>query len=159
MTIEKIINKETNSLSEIQQVMSENNSAIHNAKYYADLRRNSAGNISLPKTQADQNKEPYVVVKGYDVASGQMIAEDKNTGKTFPARVLSDGPLAVDSRVMGFPPGPGESQGAIRGPMKGKPIPPIEVKKKRKKQVEEVTEELIITVGLNVRFLSKGTRS
>lgn len=153
MSIEKITNKATNSLSEIQQVMSENKSSgVQNAKYQSDLRRTFANNISLPKTQADQNKEPYVVVKGYDVTTGQMIAEDKNTGKTFPTRVLSNGPLAVGSRVMGFPPGPGESMGAIRGPMKGPSIPPYETKKKKKKE-EEIVEVIELRYTLRVAFI------
>jgi hypothetical protein len=54
---------------------------------------------------------------------------------------------------MGFPPAPGQSMGAIRGPMKGPPIPPYEAKKKKKKE-EEIVEVLNLKYTLKVAFIS-----
>jgi hypothetical protein len=81
-----------------------------------------------------------------------MRAEDKSTGKIFNAKVLSDGPLAVGSRVMGFPPANGESEGYIRGPMKGPPVPPLEIPKKPKKKEEEIVEVLELRYTLIAAF-------
>jgi hypothetical protein len=154
MVIEKKLNQETKTLADASRLMEQNNKRIADeARYYAELRRSQRKPVTKPKEEARKEpKEPYVVVKGFDVISGKMMAEDKSTGKTFPVRVLSDGPLALESRVMGFPPGPGQSMGAIRGPMKGPPIPPIETKKKKKKEVKEVDTLQYI---LNVYFVTK----
>lgn len=155
MTIKKVLNQETKTISEAKQIMSQNEqNIIQESRYQSSLRRQQAKPITASnKQQANTNKEPYVVVKGFDVATGKMKAEDKNTGKVFDAIVLSDGPLAVGSRVLGFPPKSGESVGAIRGPMKGPPVPPMEIPKKpKKKEEEEAIEEVvelhyILTVG------------
>ena len=141
MTIKKTLNQETKTVSEAKQIMSQNEkNIIQESKYQSNLRRNQSA-ITKPREKAKVNKEPHVVVKGFDVAAGKMKAEDKSTGKIFNVKVLSDGPLAVGSRVMGFPPRSGESEGYIRGPMKGPDVPPLEIPKKPKKK-EEKTEEL-----------------
>jgi len=154
MVIEKKLNTETKTLADASRLMEQNNKRIADeARYYAELRRSQRKPVTKPKEEARKEpKEPYVVVKGFDVVSGKMKAEDKSTGKIFNAIVLSDGPLALESRVMGFPPGPGQSIGAIRGPMKGPPIPPVETKKKKKKEVKEVDTLQYI---LNVYFVTK----
>lgn len=154
MTIKKVLNQETKTISDAKQIMSQNEqNIIQESRYQSSLRRQPKPITAPNKQQANTNKEPYVVVKGFDVATGKMKAEDKNTGKVFDAIVLSDGPLAVGSRVLGFPPKSGESVGAIRGPMKGPPVPPMEIPKKpKKKEEEEAIEEVvelhyILTVG------------
>jgi hypothetical protein len=43
---------------------------------------------------------------------------------------------------MGFPPVDGQSEGYIRGPMKGPPVPPMEIPKKPKKKKEEKVDVL-----------------
>jgi len=155
MVIEKKLNQETKTLADASRLMEQNNKRITDeARYYAELRRSQRKPVTKPKEEAiKEPKEPYVIVKGFDVVSGKMMAEDKSTGKTFPVRVLSDGPLALESRVMGFPPGPGQSMGAIRGPMKGPPIPPVEGKKKPKKKEEEIVEVLDLKYTLKVAFI------
>lgn len=155
MVVEKKSNQETKTLADASRLMEQNNKRIADeARYYAELRRSQRKPVTKPKEEATKEpKEPYVVVKGFDVLSGKMKAEDKSTGKIFNAIVLSDGPLALESRVMGFPPAPGQSVGAIRGPMKGPPIPPIEKKKKPKKKKPVETKELQYT--LSILFVAK----
>lgn len=152
MTIKKTLNQKIKTVSEAKQIMSQNEkNIIQESKHQSNLRRNQSA-ITKPREQAKVNKEPHVVVKGFDVATGKMKAEDKSTGKIFNAKVLSDGPLAVGSRVMGFPPRDGGSEGYIRGPMKGPPVPPMEVPKEpKKKEIETDTLQYV----LNVYFVTK----
>ena len=152
MTIKKSLNQKVETVSEAKQIMSQNEkNIIQESRYQSNLRRNQSS-ITKPREQAKVNKEPHVVVKGFDVATGKMKAEDKSTGKIFNAKVLSDGPLAVDSRVMGFPPADGQPEGYIRGPMKGPDVPPLEIPKKpKKKEIETDTLQYV----LNVYFVTK----
>lgn len=140
MVIEKKLNQETKTIADAARLMEQNKRVVDDARYYSALRRSQRSSITKPKEEArkEPTKEPYVVVKGFDPVIGKMTAEDKSTGKVFPVEILSDGPLALDSRVMGFPPGPGEKKGYIRGPMKGPPVPPLEAVKKPKKKEEEI---------------------
>lgn len=155
MAIEKVINQKVETASEVKQIMSQNEkNIIQESKYQSNLRRNQSP-ITKPREQAKVNKEPHVVVKGFDVATGKMRAEDKSTGKIFNAKVLSNGPLAVGSRVMGFPPRNGESEGYIRGPMKGPDVPPLEIQKKPKKK-EESVEVLELRYTFKFAFVTKG---
>lgn len=153
MVIEKKLNTEVKTIADASRIMEQNNKKIvDEARYYAQLRRNQSP-ITKPREQAKVNKEPHVVVKGFDVATGKMRAEDKSTGKIFNAKVLSNGPLAVGSRVMGFPPRDGESEGYIRGPMKGPDVPPMEIPKKPKKK-EEIEEVWELRYTMKVAFIS-----
>lgn len=152
MSVEKVTNQPTNSITDVKRLMTENEKrTVSEAKYQSNLRRQHSNKITLSQTEKPI-KEPYVVVKGFDVDTGKMIAEDKNNGITFPARILSDGPLAVGSRVLGFPPQNGGVEGAIRGPMKGPPIPPLEIPKKPKKKKEKEPDQLQYI--LNVYFVA-----
>jgi hypothetical protein len=152
MTIKKTLNQETKTISDAKQIMSQNEkNIIQESRYQSNLRRNTSP-LTKPREQAKNNKEPHVIVKGFDVVTGKMRAEDKSTGKIFNAKVLSDGPLAVGSRVMGFPPANGESEGYIRGPMKGPPVPPLEIPKKPKKKEEEIVEVLELRYTLIAAF-------
>ena len=152
MTIKKSLNQKVETVSEAKQIMSQNEkNIIQESRYQSNLRRNQSS-ITKPREQAKVNKEPHVVVKGFDVATGKMRAEDKSTSKIFNAKVLSDGPLAVGSRVMGFPPADGQPEGYIRGPMKGPDVPPMETPKKPKK--EEIETDTL-QYALNVYFVTK----
>jgi hypothetical protein len=154
MAIKKTLNQETKTIPEAKQIMSQNEkNIIQESKYQSNLRRNTSP-LTKPREQAKVNKEPHVIVKGFDVATGKMRAEDKSTGKIFNAIVLSDGPLALDSRVMGFPPADGQSEGYIRGPMKGPPVPPMEIPKKPKKNEEEKEEIWELRYTMKVAFIS-----
>ena len=112
---------------------------LSEGKYQRGLRRSA----QKPLT-SNKNKEPNVIYRGYDPEQGNHIAEDVTTGRRFQSEVLSNGPLAKDSRVMGFPPKPGQGQGYIRGPMKGPEIPPMEGKKKKRPKKEEEKKEINI---------------
>ena len=159
MTIKKTLNQETKTVSDAKQIMSQNEkNIIQESKYQSNLRRNQSA-ITKPREQAKVNKEPHVVVKGFDVATGKMKAEDKSTGKIFNAKVLSNGPLAVGSRVMGFPPKDGKSEGYIRGPMKGPDVPPMEIPKNPKKPKEEIEEIEEIRYEFKIRIIPKGSWS
>ena len=154
MTIKKILNQKVETVFEVKQIMSQNEkNIIQESRYQSNLRRNTSP-LTKPREQAKVNKEPHVVVKGFDVATGKMRAEDKSTGKTFNAKVLSNGPLAVGSRVMGFPPREGESEGYIRGPMKGPDVPSLEIPKKTKKKKVEVEEVGELRYTMKVAFIS-----
>ena len=154
MVIEKKLNTEVKTIADASRLMEQNNKRIvDEARYYAQLRRSQRPPITKSKEEARKEpKEPYVVVKGFDPVIGKMTAEDKSTGKVFSVEVLSDGPLALDSRVMGFPPGPGQKSGYIRGPMKGPPVPPMEIPKKPKKKEEKELDTLQYI--LNVYFVT-----
>ena len=121
------------------------------SKYQGGLRRSTQNPLTGNKT----NKEPNVVYRGYDPEQGSHIAEDVNTGRRFQSEVLSNGPLAVDSRVLGFPPRPGQSKGAIRGPMKGPEIPPMEEKNKKRPEKKELPKDKEVQYILSINFVAK----
>lgn len=156
MVIEKKLNQETKTIVDAARLIEQNKRVVDDARYYSALRRSQRSSITKPKEDArkEPTKEPYVVVKGFDPVIGKMTAEDKSTGKVFPVEILSDGPLALDSRVMGFPPGPGEKKGYIRGPMKGPPVPPLEAVKKPKKKEEEEIDVWELRYTMRIAFIS-----
>ena len=144
MTIEKTLynssDKHGANLSEqvanAKQIMQDQQRVIDENKYQNKLRRQSSKPLTRP-VSTNQQKEPNVFYRGYDPQQGRHIAEDTANNTRFPVEVLSNGPLRVDSKVLGFPPKPGQSKGYIRGPMKGPEIPPVESPKKKKKKEEK----------------------
>jgi len=154
MAIKKTLNQKT-TIEDASRVMSQNEkNIIQESKYQSNLRRNNSA-ITKPKTQASTNKEPHVVVKGFDVTTGKMRAEDKSTGRIFPVDVLTNGPIGVGQKVLGFPPKPGSNRGAIAGPPKGQEIPPMESRKKKRKKKEEERDKTNI-YSIEIFFVTGG---